>query len=106
MPNCVCCAHLSTKTQITLSVYGRQFSIINDNELDWTPFDLVYVIHVTRTETNCGKQYVEQDGRFLKTKFREHFCKMQQPEIFDTFLFSYFKNNGYSPRKALILPAC
>ena len=31
---CVCCTHLYTKTTITSSVNGRQFSIINNNDLD------------------------------------------------------------------------
>ena len=31
---CVCCTHLFTKTTITSSVNGRQFSIINDNNMD------------------------------------------------------------------------
>ena len=31
---CVCCTHFSTKTTITLSVNGRQFSIINNNNMD------------------------------------------------------------------------
>ena len=31
---CVCCIHLCTKTNITSSVNGRQFSIINDNDMD------------------------------------------------------------------------
>ena len=31
---CVCCTHLCTKTAITSSVDGRQFSINNDNDID------------------------------------------------------------------------
>ena len=31
---CVCCTHLCTRTTITLSVNGRQFSIINNNNMD------------------------------------------------------------------------
>ena len=31
---CVCCTHLCTKTTITSSVNGRQFSIINNNNMD------------------------------------------------------------------------
>ena len=31
---CVCCIHLCTKTTITSSVNGRQFSIINNNDMD------------------------------------------------------------------------
>ena len=36
---CVCCTHLFTS-----SVNGRQFSIINDNDMDLTSSDLIYVI--------------------------------------------------------------
>ena len=36
--------HLFTKTTITSFVNGRQFSIINDNDMDWTSSDLIYVI--------------------------------------------------------------
>ena len=31
---CVCCTHLCTKTTIKSSVNGRQFSIINNNDMD------------------------------------------------------------------------
>ena len=31
---CVCCIHLCTKTTITSSVNGRQFYIINNNDMD------------------------------------------------------------------------
>ena len=31
---CVCCTHLCTKTTITSSVNGRQFSIINNKDID------------------------------------------------------------------------
>ena len=31
---CVCCTRLCTKTTITSSVNGRQFSIINNNDMD------------------------------------------------------------------------
>ena len=31
---CACCTHLCTKTTITSSVNGRQFSIINNNDMD------------------------------------------------------------------------
>ena len=31
-------------------------------------------------------QYVGQTGKSLKTRFREHFCKMKKPKKFDTFL--------------------
>ena len=47
-------------------------------------------------------QYVGQTGRSLKTRFREHFCKMKKPKQFDTFLYRHFKNNGHSPSKIVI----
>ena len=31
---CVCCTHLCTKTTIASSLNGRQFSIINNNDMD------------------------------------------------------------------------
>ena len=31
---CVCCTHLCTKTTITSSINCRQFSIINDNDIN------------------------------------------------------------------------
>ena len=97
---CVCCTHLCTKTTITSSVNGRQFSIINNNDLGWTSSDLIYVI--TWTETNCGMQYVGQTGRSLKTRFREHLRKMKKPKKIDTFLYRHFKSNGHLPSKIVI----
>ena len=99
---CVCCTHLFTKTTITSSVNGRQFSIINNNDMVWTSSDLIYVI--TWTEINCGMQYVRQTGRSLKTRFHEHFRKMKKPKIYDTFLYHHFKSNGDSPSKIVIQP--
>ena len=97
-----CCTNFCTKTTIrsTSSVNGRQFSIINNNDLNWTSSDLIYVI--TWTETNCGMQYVGQTGWSLKTRFREHFRKMKKPKKFDTFFYRHFKNKGHSPCKIVI----
>ena len=86
---CVCCTHLCTKTTITSSVNGRKFSIINNNDLDWTSSDLIYVI--SWTETNCGMQYVGQTGRSLKTRFREHFRRMKKPKNLTHFFFAISK---------------
>ena len=41
---CVCCTHLCTKITITSSVNGRQFSILNNNDMVLTSSDLIYVI--------------------------------------------------------------
>ena len=47
-------------------------------------------------------QYAGQTGRSLKTRFREHFCKMKKPKKIDTFLYRHFKSNGHSPSKIVI----
>ena len=47
-------------------------------------------------------QYVGQIGRSRKTRFREHFRKMEKPKKFDTFLNRNFKSNGHSPSKIVI----
>ena len=49
-------------------------------------------------------QYVGQNGRSLKTKFREHFRKLKKPKKFDTFLYRHFKSIGLSPSKIVIQP--
>ena len=49
-------------------------------------------------------QYVGQIGRSLKTRFREHFGKMNKPKKIDTFLYRHFKINGHSPSKIVIQP--
>ena len=49
-------------------------------------------------------QYVEQTGRSVKTRFREHFRKMKKTKKFDTFLYCLFKSNGHSPSKIVIQP--
>ena len=36
-------------------------------------------------------QYVGQTGKSLKTRFREHFCKMKKPKKFDLFLIAISK---------------
>ena len=41
---CVCCTHLCTKRTITSSVFSRQFSIINNYDLNLTSSDLVYFL--------------------------------------------------------------
>ena len=40
----------------------------------------------------------------LKTRFREHFCKMKKPKKFDLFLYCHFKSNGHLPSKIVIQP--
>ena len=94
---CVCCAHLCTKTIITSSVNGNQFSIINNNDMDWTSSYLIYVMNWTKI--NCRMQYVWQTGHSLKTRFHEHFRKMKKPKKLDTFLKRHFKSNGHSLSK-------
>ena len=47
-------------------------------------------------------QYVGETDQCLKTRFREHFCKMKKPKKFDTFLYRHFKSNGHLPNKIVI----
>ena len=89
---CVCCTHLCTKNTITSSINGWQFSIINNNDLDWTSSDLVCVITWT---TNCCMPYVRQTGRSLKTRFCEYFHKMKKPNKNDSFLYRHSKHTGH-----------
>ena len=49
-------------------------------------------------------QYVGHTGRSLKTRFREHFRKMEKPKKFDTFLYRHFKSNSHSPSRIVIQP--
>ena len=49
-------------------------------------------------------QYVGQIGGSLKTRFREHFCKMKKPKQIDKFLYGHFKSNGNSPSKIVNQP--
>ena len=49
-------------------------------------------------------QYVGQNGRSLKTRFREHFRTMKRPKKIDTFLNRHFKSNGHSPSEIVIQP--
>ena len=99
---CICCTHLCTKTTITSSVNSRRFSIIDNNNMDWTSSDLIYVI--TWTKINCGMQYVGQTGRSPKTRFPEHFRKMKKHKKLTHFFIDISKNNGHSPSKILIQP--
>ena len=85
--------HLCTKTTITSSVNVRQFSIINNNDMDWTSSDLIYVISWNLLwNAKCWTNW----------PFREHSRKMKKPKNFDTFLNRHFKSNGQSPSKFVI----
>ena len=53
--------------------------------MDLNSSDLIYAI--TLTEIDCDMQYVGQTGKSLKTRFREHFCKMNKPKKIDICFF-------------------
>ena len=91
----VWCTHLCTKSTITSSVNGRQFSIINNNDMDWTSSDLIYVL--TWTEINCGMQYVGQLACPFRLGLVSTLVKMKKPKEVDTFPYHHFKNIGHSP---------
>ena len=86
---CVCFTHLCTKTTITSSVNGRRFSVINYNDMDWTSFNLIYVL--TWTDIICDMQYVGQTGWSLKTRFCEHFVKWKSLKYLTRFFIAISK---------------
>ena len=47
-------------------------------------------------------QYVGRTGRSLKTRFHEHFRKMEKPKKIDTFLYRHFNSNSHSLSKIVI----
>ncbi|MCG8117961.1 MAG: hypothetical protein N0E45_21755 [Candidatus Thiodiazotropha endolucinida] len=49
-------------------------------------------------------QYVGQTTRALKTRFGEHFRKINKPKQFDTFLYQHFKRTGHSLRCVTVQP--
>ena len=92
--SCKCCKHLSTKSTVTSSVNGRQFSVINNLELDWNSEDLIYVL--TWNLDNCKMQYVGQTGRSLKKRFGVSLLKNEN------FLYRHFKRKDHTPANILV----
>ena len=72
--SCICCKCLNYKSTLISNVNDRQFSVVNDSDLDWNSKDVIHVL--TCSEKGWGMQYVGQTKRSLKTRFGEHFRKM------------------------------
>ena len=47
-------------------------------------------------------QYVGQTGRALQKRFGEHYHRMKNPKLIDTFLFQHFKLTSHSSNDVLV----
>ena len=75
--NCLICPKLSTKNFIQSKTNGMKFPIINHSKLlTCNTAGIVYCIECTR----CGKQYVGQTQRKLKSRLSEHFDPRHNPD--------------------------
>ena len=74
--SCTCCNHLICQSTIISSVNHRQFSVVNNSDLDWKSDDVIHVL--TCSEGGWGMQYVGQTKRALKTRFKEHLLKIKK----------------------------
>ena len=74
--SCTCCNHLICQSTIISSVNYRQFSSVNNSDLDWKSEDVIYVL--TCREGVWGMQYAGQTKRALKTRFKEHLLKIKK----------------------------
>ena len=103
--SCICCNHLICQSAIISSVSHRQFSVVNNSDLDWKSEDVIYVL--TCSEGDWGMQYVGQTKRALKTRFKEHLLKIKKKtKKIHTFLYQYFRSTGHSwsSSKVLVKP--
>ena len=102
--SCTCCNHLICRSTIISSVNHRQFSVVNNSDLDWKSEDVIYVL--TCSEGGWGMQYVGQTKRSLKTRFKEHLLKIKKAKKIDTFLYQHFRSTGHSwsSSKVLVQP--
>ena len=64
-------------------------SIINNNGMDWTSSDLIYVI--TWTEINCGMQYVDKLAYPLRLGLVSTFVKWKSLKNWNIFLSPFQK---------------
>ena len=92
--SCICCNHLICQSTIISSVNHRQFSVVNNSDLDWKSEDVIYVL--TCSEGGWGMQYVGQTKRPLNTRFKEHLFKIKTAKKIDTFLYKHFRRAGHS----------
>ena len=65
---CICCNHLICRSTIISLVNYRQFSVVNNSDLDWKSEDVIYVL--TCSERDWGMQYVGQPNGPLKLGFK------------------------------------
>ena len=102
--SCTCCNHLICQSNIISSVNHRQFSVVNNSDLDWKSEDVIYVL--TCSEGGWGMQYVGQTKRTLKIRFKEHLLKIKKAKKIDTFLYQYFRStdHSWSSSKVLVQP--
>ena len=77
--SCICCNHFICWSKIISSVNHRQFSVVNNSNLDWKSEDVIYVY--TCNEGGWGMQYAEHTKRALKTRFTEHLLKLKKQRI-------------------------
>ena len=78
MPNDVNVASiLSTKSTVTSSVNGRQFSVIDNPELDKLGNLFMFSHEIL---DNYKMQYAGQTGRALQQRFVEHYRRMNKPQ--------------------------
>ena len=66
--SCTCYNHLICQSTIISSVNHRQFSVVNNSDLDWKSEDVIYVL--TCSEGGWGMQYVGQTKGPLKQGLR------------------------------------
>ena len=102
--SCICYNHLICQSTIISSVNHRQFSVVNNCDLDWKSEDVIYVF--TCSEGGWVMQCVGQTKRALKTRFKEHLFKIKKAKQIDTFLYQHFLRAGrsYWSSKDLVQP--
>ena len=93
-----CCNHWCTTSTVTSSVNGRQFSVINNTDLDWKSSDLIYLLKWN--EKKCGMQYVGQLAVLIKFDLVSTIVEWKRWN----FLYRHFKRTGHSPTKVSVQP--
>ena len=103
---CLTCPHISCKSTVTSSIYGKRYGIKIDKDVDRNTSNLIYVI--TWEARSCCAQYVgdRETSQSLKGRFRSHSFKIRSNSRrkHKNFLYDHFIRYNHSIENVTITP--
>ena len=92
--SCSCCNHLICRSTIISSVNHRQFSVVNNSDLECKSEDVIYVLTYSEEAEECSM--LDRSNGPLKRGLRNICLKSKKAKKIDTFLYQNFRSTGHS----------